>query len=421
MKKQIYINYFWNLIITVAATFLAVILPLKIVLESSFANFYDEYVFYIKIIFACDIIYNIIKYKYFKREFDFEQQYLVVNYIKTWFVLDFITLLVLVFHVSIFHLELLGLLKLIKVIDYMHHLKEREVKFTNELTLVFFIYWIANFAHWISCFWLALKGFNYNYDVTTNYIRSIYWCITTLTTIGYGDITPTNNAQMIFTMFVQLLGAGVFGYLIGSIAIIVSKKDPAKVNYLKNMDKLSTLIKYRKIPPVLQNKMREYYTYVWKQRLGYNETLILEGLPASLKTDLSFNLKKDVLEKIPLFNEAPDEFIKEIAQHIFPVVVMPGDYVFKTDEEGHEMYFVLSGELMILDKEEKQIIANLREGDYFGEIALFKNIPRTATVKAIKYCDLYTLKKKQFDYTLLKFPDIAKKIEQKVNGIENNN
>ncbi len=421
MKKQIYVNYFWNLIITIAATFLAIIIPLKIVLGIGISDVYNSYSIIIKIIFACDIIYNILSYKYFKNEFDFEQKYQIVNYLKSWFIIDFIALSALFFPGTVFHIELLGMLKLIKVIDYMHHLKEREVKFTNELTLVFFVYWILNFAHWISCGWLALRGFDYNYDIVTNYIRSIYWCITTLTTIGYGDITPTNNAQMIYTMFVQLLGVGVFGYLIGNIANIVSQKDPAKVNYLKNLEKLSALIKYRKIPPVLQNKLRDYYTYVWKQRLGYNELAVLEGLPVSLKTELSFSLKKDVLEKIPLFNDASSEFIKEIVLHLFPVIVTPGDYVFKAGDEGQDMYFVISGELMVLNKEEHQIIAYLHDSDYFGEIALFKNIPRTATIKAITYCDLYTLKKKQFDYTMSKFPDIAKKIEQKVNLMESSN
>ena len=96
-----------------------------------------------------------------------------------------------------------------------------------------------------------------------------------------------------------------------------------------------------------------------------------------------------------------------------PVILTPGDYVFKAADEGKEMYFVVHGNLDVFLKDEKKPFARLSAGDFFGEIALFMKKPRTATIKAVTYCDLYTLGKNTFDHLVSKYPDIAAEIEKK--------
>ena len=49
-------------------------------------------------------------------------------------------------------------------------------------------------------------------DAGTQYLYSVYWALTTLTTVGYGDITPTNNLERLYSLFALLTGALVFGY-----------------------------------------------------------------------------------------------------------------------------------------------------------------------------------------------------------------
>jgi potassium voltage-gated channel Eag-related subfamily H protein 5/cyclic nucleotide gated channel alpha 1 len=49
----------------------------------------------------------------------------------------------------------------------------------------------------------------------------LYWAITTIVTVGYGDLTPRNYVEVLFVMIVQLIGTAVFGYMINVIGITV--------------------------------------------------------------------------------------------------------------------------------------------------------------------------------------------------------
>jgi voltage-gated potassium channel len=75
------------------------------------------------------------------------------------------------------------------------------------------------------------------------------------------------------------------------------------------------------------------------------------------------------------------------------------------------MYFVIRGRLDVLTKE-GAVINTLQDGDFFGEIALFSDQPRSASVRAITYCDLYLLDKDVFEYILERFPDIGAHIKE---------
>jgi hypothetical protein len=53
------------------------------------------------------------------------------------------------------------------------------------------------------------------------YVTSIYWSITTLTTVGYGDLHPVNTREMIFDIFFMLFNLGLTAYLIGNMTNLV--------------------------------------------------------------------------------------------------------------------------------------------------------------------------------------------------------
>jgi hypothetical protein len=98
-------------------------------------------------------------------------------------------------------------------------------------------------SHIASCFWIILAsiigGPSYTgtwletfyksgtkEDLSIYYV-SFYWCITTITTVGYGDISGTNNAERMFCAFVMVVGVIMFSLANGALASIISSEDNA--------------------------------------------------------------------------------------------------------------------------------------------------------------------------------------------------
>jgi voltage-gated potassium channel len=173
------------------------------------------------------------------------------------------------------------------------------------------------------------------------------------------------------------------------------------------MEKLGAFMRSREIPPAMQRRIRDYYGYVWEHRLGYDETSIVQGLPPGLLVEVSLFLKRDIIAKVPFLKGAGEELIKEIALVMQPVIYTPGDTVFHAGEPGADMFFISRGQCEVIGTDGRSIVATLREGDFFGEIALLEHRPRSASVRAVTYCDLYRLDKESFDRVIARFPEFA--------------
>lgn len=304
-------------------------------------------------------------------------------------------------------LRFLRLLRLIPSIRLTHQWQHSHLFNPSLVHMLFLFFWILMIAHWGACGWIYFSGLGPVQDHYTKYIRALYWSITTLTTIGYGDIVPVTNTQIIYAMLVAISGAGLYGYVIGNIASLLANMNIAKTQHLEKMKTINTFMRYKDFPTELQQKIRKYYTYLWESRRDYDEVSLTKDMPSSLKREVSLFLKREVIEKVPIFRGTEDGFIKEIVMHLKPVVYTPGDFIFHAGEIGHDMYFISKGVVEIVSGDGSNVYATLTDGDFFGEIALVTNQPRTASVRAADYCDLYTLDKKTLERVLEHFPDIA--------------
>jgi len=303
--------------------------------------------------------------------------------------------------------EILRLLKLARVAQLMRRWRHQAVQNAQILRLVFFVCWLLITAHWLACGWLAIGGIDMEADDFSKYLRGLYWCITTLATVGYGDIVPKTNLQTVYAMVVMLLGVGVYGYVIGNVTNLVANIDLAKTHYRENMERLAAFMRYRNIPPTLQRRLRDYHAYLWENRLGYDESTVLADLPDSLRTEVAVFLRRDFIERAPLFHGASHELVREMALQLRPVVFTPGDFIFRAGQYGNNMYFISRGTVEIIAPDGTTVMTTLTNGEFFGELALLFSQPRTASIRAVDYCDLYTLDKDTFDRVLMQYPEFA--------------
>jgi len=400
----------WHLVITCSAALVAVYLPLHLVFNLSGSEIIAWEAFF-TLLFGADLIYQQASLRRFKEETLPHFRPVSNKYRGYWLAVDLLAAIPFSWIGASPFWPALRCLKLLRVAQTMHQWRQRVLKFSDLYKLVFFAFWLLLLSHWLACGWLVLAAERIPGDPLTRYLSAFHWVIETLTSVGFGEIVPVTNPQRLYSIFIMLAGVGVYGYVIGNVAGILAKRDPAKTQYFNNLEQLSAFVRYREIPPALQKKIRDYYAYIWKKRLGFDETTFLSGLPRGLASEASLHLKRGILDKIPLFKNVDSDFVEELALNLKPDVYTPGEFVFKEGRPARRMYLVIKGLLEVV-KNDGTVINVLRDGDFFGEIALFTDQPRTAGVRAVTYCDLYVLDKDVFLYLLEQFPEIRTHMEE---------
>ena len=167
---------------------------------------------------------------------------------------------------------------------------------------------------------------------------AMWWAVVTLTTVGYGDAAPVTPLGQMLGGFVTILGVGTFALPAGILA-----------------------------SGFAQEVKRREFIVSW-----------------------------DVVAKVPLFGSLTAAQIAEIAKLLRPRITIPGEVVARKGDMGDAMYFIASGRVEVRIEPEP---IELKGGDFFGEISLVKQAPRTADVIASTSCQLLALSRTRFPWT----------------------
>lgn len=120
----------------------------------------------------------------------------------------------------------------------------------------------------------------------------------------------------------------------------------------------------------------------------------------------------EVVKKNELLKDCSQEFVDQVLAELTVVLAKAGDEVIKQDDLADSAYFLNSGKVEVLVGPQEQSVATLSAGSVFGEIALFrKNHKRTATVRALEFCDCRSIHHSVFQKILQRFPKDQARLE----------
>ena len=120
--------------------------------------------------------------------------------------------------------------------------------------------------------------------------------------------------------------------------------------------------------------------------------------------------KVELLKRVPLFSKLDKKALDDVA-HIADEIDLPAGKVMATEgDRGREFFVLLKGEAEVTRGGEK--INTMKEGDFFGEIALVTKMPRTATVTATSDVDVLVITERAFDNLLKKSPTIGRGVAE---------
>ena len=188
--------------------------------------------------------------------------------------------------------------------------------------------------------------------------QAMWWGLATLTTVGYGDVTPISVAGKVFGGFIMVLGIGMFALPAGILATALGN-EISKREFVVN----------------------------W-----------------------------DMVASVPLFSQLNALRISEIVALLEMKVMPPRSTIVAKGDKADAMYFISVGEALVDVEPEPQ---PLKAGKFFGEIALLKKTARTATVTE---CQLLVLNSGAFNRILTGNPEmrdiLAKVMKQRLSELE---
>ena len=149
------------------------------------------------------------------------------------------------------------------------------------------------------------------------------------------------------------------------------------------------------------------YAHLWQKQHGF--LVSADGTTATVDAVW--------LRAIPMFAPLERTLIEAIAEHFVTKRVPAGDTICQEGDVGDTFYVVVHGAVRVTiagPSGEEQELANLHDGDYFGEIALLQDVPRTATVRRRTPTLLLVLQREQFLQLVATAPQVRQEVDAEV-------
>ena len=234
---------------------------------------------------------------------------------------------------------------------------------------------------------------------SNQYAHAFFWAVVVTSGIGW-DIYPETPAQVYFTTVAIVTGLLMYAVIIGSASTLLSNLDIVQSERKRKLDEIRAYLRHRKVGKKLREEIFEFYEYLFSCNVNsLKESDVLSELPQSLQLKLNLEVNRQVVNSVPLFHNCSEEVLASVIEQLYQIVMLPGEYACEQGDIGEEMYFIVRGRIQIIyecQRGTRTELAIRKDGEFFGETALINNQPRSASAKALSYCDMLVLARSGF-------------------------
>ncbi|KAM4689475.1 voltage-gated delayed rectifier potassium channel KCNH8 [Discoglossus pictus] len=397
----------------------------------------------VEILFITDIILNFrTTYVSKSGQVIFKARSICIHYVTTWFVIDLIAALpfdlLYAFNVTVVSLvHLLKTIRLLRLLRLLQKLDRYSQHSTIVLTLLMSMF--ALLAHWMACIWYVIGRMEmeensplswdigwlhelgkrlespfYNNNtqggptIRSTYIASLYFTLSSLTSVGFGNVSANTDAEKIFSICIMLIGALMHALVFGNVTAIIQRMYSRWSLYHTRTKDLKDFIRVHHLPQQLKQRMLEYFQTNWSVNNGIDSQQLLKDFPDELRSDITMHLNKEILQ-LSLFESASRGCLRSLSLHIKTSFCAPGEYLLRQGDALQAIYLVCSGSMEVL--KDGMVLAILGKGDLIGANLSIKDqvIKTNADVKALTYCDLQCIILKGLYEVLDFYPEYAHK------------
>lgn len=255
---------------------------------------------------------------------------------------------------------------------------------------------------WISAGWSMLRPSDYAYE-------SVYWTLTTITTVGYGDLTPVNFRQTVFALIVGAAGATINASIIANVTSFFHDVELSE----DNIDHKSNCIKYfmerHNISWEHTKKVQDYFDFIEREQDGLNEEeLLKKKIPDHLRSNILIHITQTMVLNCAMFAKCESGFLRKLMlsmeQRFFGA-----DFMIMTSSTPIDgMFFVKKGMVELLTEKSDgslKVFKKVEADECFAEDALvehWKENPFLA--RAGLDSELWFLSRSKFNIVIDDFP-----------------
>ena len=240
--------------------------------------------------------------------------------------------------------------------DFYSYLSESY--YLEELSkfLIYFIIFFL-FIHLLICLHIYLAFQSYpNWIIHTNvindsffakYITSLYFMITTMTTVRYGDIVCVSYIERIYHIILLVIGTLLYTFLVSKIGNYLRDESHEQSKLNKDLNILENIrISNPTMPFKLYTKIKNHLLSIFKKRKKIGINLLINGIPDAIKNDLLLKIYSNVINEFTFFkNVKNSNFIIQILTSFIPILSKKEEIIILEGEYIQNIVFVKNGRL----------------------------------------------------------------------------
>ncbi|XP_071384484.1 voltage-gated inwardly rectifying potassium channel KCNH2 [Centroberyx affinis] len=361
---------------------------------------------------------------------------IAVHYFKGWFLIDMVAAIpfdLLIYRNGEETTTLIGLLKTARLLRLVRVARKLD-RYSEYGAAVLFLLMctFALIAHWLACIWYAIGsverngsigwlhslgdqlGKHYNDSIPGSgpsikdkYVTALYFTFSSLTSVGFGNVSPNTNSEKIFSICVMLIGSLMYASIFGNVSAIIQRLYSGTARYHTQMLRVREFIRFHQIPNPLRQRLEEYFQHAWSYTNGIDMNAVLKGFPECLQADICLHLNRTLLQNCKAFKGSTKGCLRALAMKFKTTHAPPGDTLVHAGDVLTAIYFISRGSIEILRGD--VVVAILGKNDIFGEpINLYARPGKSnADVRALTYCDLHKILREDVLEVLDMYPEFC--------------
>ncbi|CAD8126253.1 unnamed protein product [Paramecium sonneborni] len=299
------------------------------------------------------------------------------------------------------------------------------LELSTKQTAIFDLFKMISFmilvAHFSACIWHIIGQWGEwgNYEGKTwlkianlqneswldRYVVSFYWSIVTMTTIGYGDITPVNLTERIFVIFMTMISSATFAYTVNNIGGIFQDFSKQSVQLKNNMNQLNRYLKSQNVSDDLQIKFRRYFEYLWSKP-SQKVIQFSDMIPKSLKDQMIVDVNTKILNQLSFFKNFSQPLLNKLCMQLEEKQIQSDEYLFRRNKQSSQLYVLVTGEikLVITLKDQPRVLQKINNPSFIGQLDFFSKRQYQYDAVASKTTKVLQISREQLHFVFKEHP-----------------